>query len=175
MPRVFEHWQPILVNIVTWTACAFGAGWWHRRASLERLAHDGPFLRLRHFERRGTWYEQRLHIKSWKDHLPETGGRRGGMSKRRLPGYNASDLERFAAECRRGERTHWTVIAATPSFALWNHHDTLVAMTGASVAANSPFIAILRYNRARIASIIQRHNESVDRTRSHDDVTNARS
>jgi glycosyl-4,4'-diaponeurosporenoate acyltransferase len=94
------------INATVWLVVAFGAGWWYRRSPVERFDDQGPVLRLRGFEVAGKWYERRLRIKRWKSHLPETGGRHGGMSKRQLPGHRRADLERFAAECRRGEKTH---------------------------------------------------------------------
>lgn len=111
---------------------------------------------LRRFETAGEWHERRLRIKRWKSRLPETGGRRGGMSKRRLPGHSRADLERFAAECRRGERTHWTIVAPGPSFLFWNSRSDTIAIALANAAGNAPFIAVLRYNRARIVAALER-------------------
>jgi glycosyl-4,4'-diaponeurosporenoate acyltransferase len=151
----FVWWQVAVLDAIVWTSWAMLAGWWHRRASLEALRGDGCVLRLRGFEQAGTWYERRLRIKAWKDRLPETGGRHG-MSKRRLPGATVVDLGRFGSECARGERTHWTVIAAAPTFALWNPHDLFLVAAGTGIAGNTPFIVVLRYNRARIAAIVAR-------------------
>jgi glycosyl-4,4'-diaponeurosporenoate acyltransferase len=144
------------VNLAVWCAIAYGAGWWHRRTPATRLDHDGRILRLRAFEVGGEWYERRLKIKRWKSHLPETGGRHGGMSKRKLPGRNPPDLLRFAAECRRGERTHWTIVAAGPAFLAWNSPTNALALTVANTAGNAPFLATLRYNRARITATLAR-------------------
>jgi glycosyl-4,4'-diaponeurosporenoate acyltransferase len=149
-------WMVLAVDAAAWTVWALLAGWWHRRTPHQALHGDGAVLRLRRFEMAGSWYEQRLRIKRWKDRLPETGGRFGGMSKRRLPGPGIDDLERFRAECCRGERTHWTIVAATPAFALWTPRDLFLAIAGCGVAGNAPFMAVLRYNRARITSILQR-------------------
>jgi|SRR5215211_6770530 len=164
MPSVIPA---LVLNTSAWTVLAFGAGWWHRRTPVDQLGDDGPILRLRKFEQSGQWYANRLRIKSWKVRLPETGGRHGGMSKRTLPGARKLDLERFSAECRRGERTHWTIIVASPTFALWNSPSAVVAISIANAAGNSPFIAVLRYNRARITEILGRQIDHPD-TRRHD-------
>jgi glycosyl-4,4'-diaponeurosporenoate acyltransferase len=75
------------------------------------------------------------------------------MSKRQLPGRTITDLERFSSECRRGERTHLSIIAGTPAFAFWNSLDWAMMLTSLSVAANAPFVAVLRYNRARLVGL----------------------
>jgi glycosyl-4,4'-diaponeurosporenoate acyltransferase len=143
----------VVRDAATWTGWALACGWWHRRTPPDRLSGDGLLLRLRSFEEHGRWYEDRLHIKRWKDRLPETGGRQGGMSKRQLPGRGWSSLSRFSAECVRGERTHWSIIAGGPAFALWSPLDWSMLLTTLGVVANAPFIAVLRYNRSRIHGI----------------------
>ena len=148
-------WLAIVLDITVWTLWALLAGWWHRRTPLEALSSSGRGRQLRSFEVAGDWYEQRLRIKAWKDHLPDTGSR-FGSSKRRLPGRTTTELEWFAAECRRGERTHWTVMAGTTPLAVWTEFHALFVMSAAGAVGNLPFIAVLRYNRARIQSIIQR-------------------
>jgi len=47
-------------------------------------------------------------------------------------------------------------MAAAPTFALWNPHELFLVAAGTGVAGNTPFICVLRYNRARIAAIIER-------------------
>jgi hypothetical protein len=78
------------------------------------------------------------------------------MSKRQLPARDREGLTRFAAECRRGERTHWTIVAAAPVFVLWNSWLSAALITFANAVGNSPFLATLRYNRARVLSSLSR-------------------
>jgi glycosyl-4,4'-diaponeurosporenoate acyltransferase len=146
----------LTLNVTIWLAISFGAGWYHRRTPVERLHHDGFLLRLRDFENGGGWYERHLRIKTWKGRIPETGSRGGGIPKRHLPGRDRVALERFAAECRRGERTHWTIAAAGPAFMIWNRNSDALAIAMANAAGNTPCLAILRYNRARIVATLQR-------------------
>lgn len=156
----YVWWIALTLDIAVWAVVALLAGWAHRRSPLDELQSDGPLLRLWSFEEAGRWYQRRLRIKSWKDHLPEAGSRFGGMTKRRLPGRAVADLERFAAECRRGERTHWTIMAGVTPMSLWNPYELFLVMGGAGVAGNTPFVAVLRYNRARITSILQKGADS---------------
>jgi glycosyl-4,4'-diaponeurosporenoate acyltransferase len=145
----------ILISAVVWPAWGFLTGWWYRRKSSSVISRERWHLWLRDFESDGHWYDSRLRIRAWKDHLPETGGW-FGLSKRQLPGMLTDDLERFALECRRGEMTHWAVLFATPAFAVWNSGWALLLVTGTGVAASIPFIAVLRFNRLRIERIIDR-------------------
>ena len=91
-----------------------------------------------------------LRVKSWKRWLPEAGRAFGGRSKRHLPPGAEGGLPRFLGECRRAERTHWLILAATPVFALWNPPGLFVAMVVFALAANGPCLVVLRYNRARL-------------------------
>src|SRR5206468_2989506 len=78
-------------------------------------------LRPRRFEAEGRFYRRRLRITRWKDSLPEAGDLfEGGVSKRRLPSYDAGGLELFVRETRRAELAHWWAMACGPLLALWN-------------------------------------------------------
>jgi len=144
----------VALDAVAWISWGLITGWWYRRPTRIVPRADGPLLRLRAFET-AAWYERSLRIKSWKDRLPETGSRFGeDMSKRRLPGRDRDSLERFAAECRRGERTHWALMGATPAFAVWNSPGLILVMGGCGLVVGGPFIAVLRYNRVRIVAIL---------------------
>lgn len=147
----------VVLDAAAWTGWSALAGWWTgRRGAAKghgRLDADGPVLRLRSFEIGGHWYQTRLHIRAWKDRLPEAGGAFGGRSKRQLPSGGAHGLPTFLAECRRAERTHWIILAATPVFAVWNPPWLFAAMVVFALVANVPCLAVLRYNRARILAL----------------------
>jgi len=143
----------VVLDAVAWAGWSALAGWWTGRWTAARVpaaAVDGPLLRLRPFEEGGSWYQRRLLVKTWKDWLPEAGRAFGGRSKRHLPPGGEGGLPRFLAECRRAERTHWLILAATPVFALWNPLGLLVGMVGFALVANLPCLVVLRYNRARL-------------------------
>jgi glycosyl-4,4'-diaponeurosporenoate acyltransferase len=105
---------------------------------------DTWLTRTRTWERRGHVYE-RVRIRRWKNRLPEVGG------KRTLP----PSLDSFAAETRRAEYVHWAIASIAPAFALWNPWWLTTAMVAYAVGANAPFIAVQRYNRARVVRIAQ--------------------
>lgn len=144
----------VLADAAVWTAWSAAVGYACHRIPAERLAADTWLTRLRPFERDGRVYE-RLGIRRWKDRLPEAGDLfPGGVSKRRLPGRDADGLRRFAAETRRAELVHWLVPAITPVFALFNPPPLTAAMVVYAGAANLPFVAVQRYNRARVQRVL---------------------
>ena len=150
----------VLVDVAAWFLIHSVTGYAAHRLPLRRLQRDGWLLRLRAFEQGGRLYE-RLGIRRWKDRLPEAGGVfRGGMSKRQLPTEAEGGLARFAAETRRAELGHWAAMAGGPLFVLWNPPAIAAVMVLYGVAANAPFIAIQRYNRARVARVLGRRSTS---------------
>lgn len=151
----------VIANVVAWIVFHGVTGYLVHRLPTTRLAHDGPVLRLRAWERDGRFY-RRLRINAWKDRLPEAGALfAGGTSKRSLLGRSPRALDRFAAETRRAERGHWLAMACGPLAVIWNPPAGAVAMVAYGVAINLPFIAIQRYNRARVARALERSNGSM--------------
>lgn len=156
MPLLFtlSFLGTLAANVVAWALIHAASGYVVHRLPIDRLQHEGPLLRPRAWEDGGRWYRRRLHIRRWKDHLPEAGALfAGGISKRHLAG----DLHRFVVETRRAERGHWLALAASPLFALWNPPSGLLLMAGYGVVVNAPFIATQRYNRQRAQRILARH------------------
>jgi glycosyl-4,4'-diaponeurosporenoate acyltransferase len=147
----------VVIDAGVWASWSGLCGYLAHRLSQARLSRDNWLFRLRKFEAGGRVYERWLRIKWWKDRLPEAGDLfRGGISKRRLRVHDREHLERFAAETRRAELTHWLILAATPWFFLWNPWWLGLAMVGYGIVANVPCVAIQRYNRARLLRIILR-------------------
>lgn len=146
----------VVLNVLAWALIHTGTGYAMHRLPPGRLGSDGPVLRARVLERDGRIYE-RLHIRRWKDRLPEAGALfAGGVSKRRLPGRDPADLELFAIETRRAERAHWLALVLGPIAVVWNPPVGAVAMIAYGVVVNAPFIVVQRYNRLRIARLLRR-------------------
>ena len=150
----------VLVDIGAWALIHSATGYAAHRLPVHHLQTDGWLLRLRGFEDDGRLYE-RVAIRRWKDALPEAGSLfAGGVSKRRLPSPDPAGLQRFAAETRRAELGHWWAMAGGPVFVLWNPPSIAVAMVAYGVLVNAPFIAIQRYNRARVSRVLARASRS---------------
>lgn len=151
------QWAAALVNVAAAIAVHVGAGYAAHRWPLHRLQEDGPLLRIRPWEQGGRWYERVLHIKRWKDRVPEAGAVfAGGTSKRALGRLDADGLWRFAAETRRAERSHWLAMVVGPLAMIWNPWAGMIAMWCYALFVNLPFVAIQRYNRARIKRTLAR-------------------
>jgi glycosyl-4,4'-diaponeurosporenoate acyltransferase len=143
----------LTVDAVVWVVWCVAVGWYQARRPLSALVEPGPVTRLRGFERGGSWHQRWFRVRAWKDHLPEAGTWFGGVSKSHLPvGERHAALDRFAAESLRAERTHWTIVAITPLFALWNPPELFLVNVVFALLVNAACIVVPRYNRARIAA-----------------------
>jgi glycosyl-4,4'-diaponeurosporenoate acyltransferase len=147
-----------------WFAIGLCTGWTGHRLDLGRLDHDTWLTKVRSFEQDGRFYERRMRIRSWKDRLPEGGATfEGGFSKARMGGRSDEHLQRFAAETRRAEYVHWANAASGPLFAVFLPPWIVAVMTAFGVVVHLPFIAIQRYNRARLErTIARRHRRITD-------------
>ena len=148
----------IVVDAIVWGVFHAGTGYAAHRLTERRLSRDGWLLRRRGFETPGG-YRRWLRINRWKDKVPEAGALfSGGMSKRQLPSYDINGLHVFARETRRAELGHWWAMCCGPIFLLWNPPLASALLVGYGVVVNLPFIAIQRYNRMRIQSLIARRS-----------------
>jgi glycosyl-4,4'-diaponeurosporenoate acyltransferase len=143
----------VVVDCIVWTVVGVGTGYAAYKWPIARLQHDGRITRLRRFEAGGRWYERRLHIRSWKDRLPEAGSFfAGGFSKRALSTRRSDHLQRFVVETRRAELTHWAVLAFGFLFFAWNPLWLALVMVAYAM------VAVQRYNRGRLERVL-RHRE----------------
>jgi glycosyl-4,4'-diaponeurosporenoate acyltransferase len=163
MPLV--HLRPaalVAANVAAWAAIHSATGYAVHKLPPRSLQRDHWLLRARPFERDGRSYVDRLHIRRWKDRVPEAGALFvGGVSKRHVP--TDGGLTRFAVETRRAELGHWLAFGAAPLFALWNTGPITAVMVLYGAVANLPCIAIQRYNRIRVTRILRSRASRSDR------------
>lgn len=153
-PVDLPNWAMVVLDIVVWGAWSALVGYVAHRRRADAFIGDGWLYRLRSFERGGALYE-RAGIKRWKDRLPEAGALfTGGFSKRSVRTRDRVQLERFVAETRRAEWTHWTIMLVTPVFLVWNWWWVELAMIVYALAANLPCLVVQRYNRARLLRLL---------------------
>ncbi len=145
----------ILLDAGAWCAVQVGAGYLAHRVPDSWLADDHGLLHVAPGE--PAFYD-RLHVRAWKSRLPEAGAVFGGLDKRRLTGASPGALAQYAGETRRAELTHWLALAPLPLFVALNLHPPILAagMVAYAIAVNVPCIVALRYNRARIARLLER-------------------
>ncbi len=142
--------------MVFWPCWTAAVGYLAARTPDARFATDDWVTRPRGFEREGRWYRDRLQIDRWKDRLPEAGAAFGGFTKRSMGSVDHLALEQFELETRRAEHAHWAMAAGVALTALWNPWWGVPVNAVVAVGSNVPCIAIQRYNRARLHSILGR-------------------
>lgn len=143
----------VVIDASVWAVSGVAAGWFMGRRSVDRFTRDNRITRLRRVEDGGRLY-RRIGVHRWKDRLPEAGRFAGGMSKRKLPGTDSPALQRFAAETRRAELTHWLAMTPILVFPLWNPAWLVGVMAIYALVSNLPCILVQRFNRARIDRVV---------------------
>jgi glycosyl-4,4'-diaponeurosporenoate acyltransferase len=143
------------VSIAVWIGSSLAIGLWAARQPVTRFPCTGRVLRLRPWEAGGRWYERRLRIKRWKDVLPEAGSWFGGRSKQHLPTVADGGIAGFVPELGRAETVHWASLATGVLHLLWCPLWLGLCMVGFGLG-NLAFVAVQRYNRARIARALAR-------------------
>ncbi len=110
--------------------------------------------------REEKFYDRYLHIRLWKDKLPDGGAMfDDGFPKSKLEEHKLAYYQKFILETRRGEWTHWISMLPAPLFFMWNEELYGWIMILYAVVANLPFIIVLRYNRLRLLRISRRRQK----------------
>lgn len=146
-----------LVGGAVWAVLGTLTGYVMHRLPVRRFDHDNALTKLRPAEVDGRVYERRFAIRRWKRWLPEGGDVfEGGFNKRALGRRDSANLQRFVAETRRAEMTHWITMFYGPLFWLWSSWWLGGVMVAFGIVANVPCLVTQRYNRARLLRVLQR-------------------
>ena len=145
----------LIANVAFWPCWTVAVGYLAARTPDSRFANDDLITRLRAREIDGDWYEGRLRIQAWKDKLPEAAGTFAGSSEK-VAARDPGQLDRFALETRRAEHAHWGMLAGAFVTAIWNPKWAFPINLVAGSVASLPFVAVQRYNRARIEKLRSR-------------------
>lgn len=120
------------------------------------IRHESSFRSFR-FEQEGDLWQRLFRVKRWKQLIPDgTIFIRNGYNKKALHGNDASSLDEFIVESRRAEVTHWVSIVPASLFFLWNPIWAGWLNVAYAVLFNVPIIIAQRYNRPRLARLINR-------------------
>ena len=147
----------ILLTIAFWPTWVYAMGFLAHSLPMSVVGRDSWLTRTRAWERNGNWYAKNLRITRWKDRVPEAGAAfAGGFAKRTTGGGDIETVRRFIAETRRAEYAHWMMGAGWIIPALWGpwYAGVLNLIFGAGFCL--PFVAIQRYNRARLQRLLFR-------------------
>ena len=99
---------------------------------------------------------RRIGVAWLSRHMPEAGALFGGESKSALPGHTVQDLHEYYIEVSRAEWVHLGSILGACVLFLFNPWWLALGWVGFAIVANAPFLAILRHNRLRLQSILER-------------------
>lgn len=146
----------LLIDCLAWALFHVIAGYVAWRTPDALLAADKGLFRFRRWEQQGGFYREFLRIHRWKGFFPEAGGFfPGGFSKKQLESRKPDYMETFVRETRRGELSHWLSMLPAPLFFLWNDWRIGIGMLVYALVVNLPFIAINRFNRARLLTLLR--------------------
>jgi glycosyl-4,4'-diaponeurosporenoate acyltransferase len=106
----------------------------------------------------GGSIETLFRVRRWKHLLPDGGGvwKKRGYKKRTLTDHSKENLRRFLIESARGELTHWLGILPFWVFSLFAPPSVIWIMLAYALAVNLPCIIAQRYNRPRVAALMER-------------------
>ena len=154
-------WMRVLLIAGTWVVFHIGSGFVTHHMPRQFFDRERWLFRTRAIEAEGRIYRRLLRIHRWKDLLPEAGATfAGGFTKRSLPsGLSANDtgeyIQRFIAETRRAELTHWLPILLSATFFIWNPPEIAGWMPVYAAVTNLPFICVQRSNRPRLQRLAE--------------------
>ncbi len=160
VPALLSFHAALALDVAIWAVWSTAVGWWATRRPDAAFDRDGWVTRLRPWERDGRTYA-RLGIRRWKGRLPDLGSVFGGRRKQLPSQRDPGDWRVLAAETRRAEWVHWVILAALPVEALVRSGVVLVPMAVYALAANLPCIAAQRYNRGRLAVLMEARRRRV--------------
>lgn len=150
-----------LVNSLGWLVLQLSIAAVAIRLSPKFFANDDRLYRVHAFEIQ--FYRRWLRVRRWKHMLPDGAPWVGGrFYKKSLQGNSPAYLRQLLIETRRGEATHWLMLASFPIFFLWNPPWARIVMASYAIAANLPCIVVQRYNREAVHRL-QLHRDARSR------------
>lgn len=131
----------------------------------------------RHWFERATWFYQTpkwfiwflehiLFIRVWQPHLPEGADTfdKDGFTKSKIKSSDASYLELYVIETRKGEFAHYLPIAFIIVFIPFNPWWAVMINLAYICLINFPCGLSMRYNRHRIERILNRRKTKTSRS-----------
>ena len=117
------------------------------------------------WERNGAVYEK-IHIRAWKDRLPDVSRVMKKMVPKRFPEFPTVDsVQRLIAETCVAEATHAVLCLVAPVIWLFWKNYVGVILSGVVILCNLPFILIQRYNRPTLIALCARLTAREERRR----------
>lgn len=121
------------------------------------FAWDNWLFRPKAFEKNGRLYKKVFQIHRWKGYLPDGAAvSKSGYRKKHLQDTSIENLSVFLEQSCRAELAHLLAITPFWIFGLFLPPVGMVLMLGYALAINMPCVLAQRYNRPRIAGLLQR-------------------
>ncbi len=117
------------------------------------------------WERNGAVYEK-IHIRAWKDRLPDMSRVMKKMVPKRFSEFPTVDsVQRLIVETCVAEATHAVLCLVAPVIWLFWKNYVGVILSGVVIFCNLPFILIQRYNRPTLIALCARLTAREERRR----------
>ena len=123
-----------------------------------RIFHgDRPPFAPFGWEKNGKVYE-RLHIRRWKDHVPDMSRIIKNMVKKKLPaGSSSAHMDLLVQETCVAELIHaLLIVAGLWLLRIWPGIGGRIVYLVYTLVGNLPFIIIQRYNRPRLVRLAEK-------------------
>ncbi|MEI8215946.1 MAG: hypothetical protein WCF96_02500 [Eubacteriales bacterium] len=121
------------------------------------FSYESWFFKPFTWEKNGDVYKRLLMVDKWKKFMPDGAAVvKGGFKMRHLDFSNYDNLKKFLVVSCRGEFAHWLSILPFWIFGFFTPPIVILYMLIYSLAANLPCIIVQRYNRPRVARLLQK-------------------
>jgi glycosyl-4,4'-diaponeurosporenoate acyltransferase len=121
------------------------------------FSYQSLFFKPSPWEKDGDIYKRLFKVNKWKKFMPDGAAAvKGEFKMRHLDFSNRDNLEKFLVVSCRGETAHWLSIIPFWVFGFFTPPIVIFYMLLYSLAANLPCIIVQRYNRPRVAGLLQK-------------------
>lgn len=146
----------IILNIIAWLAIHLSIALLSLQIPDYYFTQKKGWFKSFNWEKEGQFWEDFLHIRQWKDALPDSSSLfKSAFNKKKIACSDKESLEKFVIETQRAEWTHWFSMLPAPLFFIWNPVWAGWLMILYALIANLPFIIIQRYNRPRLLKLLR--------------------
>ena len=153
----FSDSQTLILFFILWPAFQVSAALISLRMKDSYFSYRSPLYRSRKWEKNGQIYQQIFRVRSWKRYLPDGGALlKGGYAKKHLDFPSKERLEKYLLESCRAELAHELAILPFWIFGFFAPPKVILFMFLYSIAVNMPCIITQRFNRPRVARLLER-------------------
>ena len=146
----------LVIDIAAWLVINLLVSWVVSQRSSESFNAASWLYKKRGWEKDARFYETAIKVKKWKNWLPDGAAvSKKGFRKKHLYNTDSKYLSTFVQETCRAEFLHWILLAFSLIFFIWNPWYIGMMMIVYAIAANLPCIIAQRYNRIRLARVIE--------------------